>query len=116
MLDRRLLLNLAVFVGASLAPHIAVGTGRGEDGAQQEEWKLVFTDEFDGTELDKDKWTTCYWWDHDGCTNLSTNELEWYLPGNTKVAIGQLQLSAVQRITHRKGASPCRLSHSGAAA
>jgi beta-glucanase (GH16 family) len=58
------------------------------------DWELVFSDEFDGGELDDDRWTTCYWWDRGGCTNLGNNELEWYLPDNVWVEDGNLILEA----------------------
>lgn len=57
-------------------------------------WHLVFSDEFDGDRLEKGKWTTCYWWEDDGCTNLGNEELQWYLPGNVSVGGGALRLTA----------------------
>ncbi len=66
-----------------------------------EEWSLVFSDEFDGDRLDTGKWTTCYWWDRDGCTNLSNNELQWYRPDNVRVEDGNLVLEA--RKEHAEG-------------
>lgn len=63
----------------------------------QQGWKLVFDDEFDGEELDSDKWVTCYWWDDDGCTNRGNNELQWYRPNNVLVRDGVLTLRARER-------------------
>jgi len=57
-------------------------------------WRPVFADEFDGTALETERWTTCYWWDDGGCTNLATNELQWYRHENVAVADGQLVLTA----------------------
>jgi len=57
-------------------------------------WTLVFEDEFDGAELDGSRWTTCYWWDKGGCTNLGNNELQWYRRGNVIPANGILTLEA----------------------
>jgi beta-glucanase (GH16 family) len=57
-------------------------------------WKKVFSDEFDGSDLNLDKWTTCYWWNENGCTNLGNEELEWYQPENVRVAKGSLILQA----------------------
>jgi len=57
-------------------------------------WKLIFSDEFLGGSLDKKKWTRCYWWDRNGCTNLGNNELQWYLPANVTVEGGALRLRA----------------------
>lgn len=57
-------------------------------------WERIFTEEFDQPKLDRDKWTRCYWWDKDGCTNLANNELQWYIPDNVSVADGVLRLTA----------------------
>lgn len=57
-------------------------------------WKLVWSDEFEGTQLDTSRWTTCYWWADTGCTIISNNELEWYQPGNVTVQNGKLILEA----------------------
>ena len=84
------------FVGACLASHLTIAGAAAGDGpvGQSGNWQRIFTDEFDGKELDGEKWVTCYWWDDNGCTNLGTNEIEWYLPGNTSLANGILQLTA----------------------
>lgn len=58
------------------------------------EWVKVFEDEFDGDSLDRSRWTTCYWWDKDGCTNGTTGELNWYQDDNVSVADGTLRLEA----------------------
>lgn len=54
--------------------------------------QLVFSDEFDQAELDRDKWVDCYWWDIEGCTNAGNSELEWYLPENVRIHRGSLIL------------------------
>jgi beta-glucanase (GH16 family) len=59
-----------------------------------EKWSLVSGDEFDSRALNRQKWTTCYWWDNQGCTNASNHELEWYQPGNVTVQDGKLMLTA----------------------
>ena len=59
-----------------------------------EGWRLTFAEDFQGTRLNLDRWTTCYWWNKKGCTNLGNNELQWYLPANVKVANGRLRLQA----------------------
>lgn len=58
------------------------------------EWIEVFVDAFEGEALDRDRWTTCYWWDKNGCTNGTTGELNWYRDGNVSVADGTLRLEA----------------------
>lgn len=57
-------------------------------------WRLIFEDNFDGPELDREKWTTCYWWNKDGCTNLGNAELQWYRPENVTMSEGLLRLTA----------------------
>ena len=60
---------------------------------------LLFSDDFDGTSLDTDKWTTCYWWRDasGGCTIVTSNELQWYQPDDVLVADGVLKLQAQER-------------------
>ncbi len=57
-------------------------------------WDLRFSDEFDGEILDREVWATCFWWDDNGCTNLSTNEQQWYVPEQVTVSEGVLHLTA----------------------
>jgi beta-glucanase (GH16 family) len=58
------------------------------------DWTLVFEDEFDAAELDGSRWTSCYWWDKGGCTNLGNNELQWYRRGNVVPGNGTVTLEA----------------------
>jgi beta-glucanase (GH16 family) len=58
------------------------------------EWKLVLAEEFDGGKLNSKLWTTCYWWDDGGCTNLGNKEMQWYMPANVTVSDGVLHLTA----------------------
>jgi beta-glucanase (GH16 family) len=62
------------------------------------DWDLLFSDDFDGKSLDTSKWTTCYWWDNDGCTIASNNELQWYQPDDVLVSNGILRLRAQERM------------------
>ena len=57
-------------------------------------WALTFSETFDGGTLSAERWTTCYWWDDNGCTNLGNNELQWYRPANVAVEHGNLVLTA----------------------
>lgn len=57
-------------------------------------WELVFFDDFNGTALDESKWTRCYWWDWEGCTNEGNNNLNWYQPDDVYVSDGTVKLRA----------------------
>ena len=59
-----------------------------------EQWRLVFSDEFERGGLG-DIWRTCYWWQVDGGCTIATNaELEWYRPEAVGLADGSLVLTA----------------------
>ena len=62
-------------------------------------WHEVFADDFDGSTLDPSRWTTCYDWNVDGCTNAGNKELQWYLPSQVAVGGGLLHLTATRRST-----------------
>ena len=64
---------------------------------QSSERTLLFSDEFDASQLDQSKWTTCFWWETDGCTIRTNNELEWYQPDDVIVDSGILRLRAQER-------------------
>jgi beta-glucanase (GH16 family) len=64
---------------------------------QEGDWWLMFSDDFDGSNLDRNNWTTCYWWGRDGCTIASNDELEWYQPDEVLVEAGVLKLRARKR-------------------
>jgi beta-glucanase (GH16 family) len=63
------------------------------------DWRLVFHDEFEDSELDTGRWATCYDWNQDGCTNAGNDEQQWYLPGQVSVSGGRLTLTAERRTT-----------------
>jgi beta-glucanase (GH16 family) len=88
----RLLAALLLLAAAGLPGRAAIADHRphGQDG----EWRRIFADSFTGTRLDRNKWTTCYWWDEGGCTNLGNRELQWYQPGNVTVVDGHVRLRA----------------------
>jgi beta-glucanase (GH16 family) len=58
---------------------------------------LLLDEGFAGGSLNTNRWNPCYHWATDGCTNLSNNELQWYVPGQAKVADGVLSLEADRR-------------------
>ncbi|MCA9837970.1 MAG: glycoside hydrolase family 16 protein [Trueperaceae bacterium] len=64
-------------------------------------WQPIFEDQFVGASLETRNWVTCHWWNWDGkgCTILTNNELEWYLPENVTVRGGNLILTAEKEKT-----------------
>jgi beta-glucanase (GH16 family) len=68
--------------------------------------RLVFDDSFDGTALDRTRWSTCHWWDPDRCTIASNQELQWYLPGQVRVQDGHLLLIADHSTEPDRAAHP----------
>ena len=59
--------------------------------------QLVFADEFDSDALDGTKWSTCHWWNDNGCTIITNDELEWYVPEQVGLADGHLNLTVDRR-------------------
>ncbi len=55
---------------------------------------LVLNEDFDAPTLNQTLWVTCYWWDTNGCTNLSSKNLNWYRPDNVSIEDGKLVLTA----------------------
>jgi beta-glucanase (GH16 family) len=61
-------------------------------------WALVFSDNFNGTTLDTNKWNTCYWWGtKKGCNNGGAKEVQWFQPDDVTVSNGFLHLRAQKR-------------------
>lgn len=87
------LLGLLGFATAMVSGPTAATTAEPAPAGVDGNWKLVFSDEFDAP-LSAEKWTRCYWWDDDGCTNLGNEELQWYMPDNVIVSDGNLVLRA----------------------
>ncbi len=56
--------------------------------------RLLLDENFDAPTLDTSIWNTCHWWDADGCTISSNDELQWYRPEQVSVRDGALQLTA----------------------
>lgn len=62
--------------------------------------RLVFSEDFSGTQLDPMKWTSCYPWARpEGCTTWSNNELQWYQSSQIRVGGGAASLVASKEPT-----------------
>ena len=82
-------------IGVVLAVGNAVALDSGSQPLGRDDpFVLVFDEDFDAPTLDRKRWTTCYWWDDGGCTNLSSGELQWYRPENVAIEDGRLVLTA----------------------
>lgn len=56
--------------------------------------QVILDESFDSGRLDQSVWNTCHWWDDEGCTIASNEELQWYRPEQARVRDGALQLIA----------------------
>jgi len=85
----------AVFLAAAV---LLLASGLTSPGTDRDPASKVLLDEsFDGDQLDTAVWNTCHWWDDEGCTISSNDELEWYLPEQVSVSGGALELTAEPR-------------------
>ena len=57
--------------------------------------RVILDDDFESGPLDTSVWNTCHWWNDEGCTIASNNELEWYRSEQVAIRDGALQLTAV---------------------
>jgi beta-glucanase (GH16 family) len=69
------------------------GCGRDPRHAAPGVGALVLHDGFDGDAL-APTWGTCHWWATSGCTILTNDELQWYVPERVAVRGGSLHLTA----------------------
>lgn len=84
-------------VAAIIASEHAPSPRAPETGAQPlSNGKLIFDDEFNGSQLDSRHWSTCFWWGKQGCTIATNNELEWYQPSQVTVTDGAVRLVAAR--------------------
>lgn len=71
----------------------------------QEEWRLVWSDEFDGTAVDTSNWGFQYGEGADeGLQRWGNNEQQWYTDQNATVADGNLVISAKAEVPEVDGA------------
>ena len=57
--------------------------------------RVILDESFDSGRLDLSVWNTCHWWNDDGCTITSNEELQWYRDDQVRIRDGALQLTAV---------------------
>lgn len=67
------------------------------DTTMPDDSEIIFDSTFDDNTLDPAVWNTCHWWNDDGCTITSNNELQWYRPEQVWVHDGMLSLVADER-------------------
>jgi beta-glucanase (GH16 family) len=92
---RRSLIAAVLVVGLGTAFVLAARSPAGSP--EPTKGGLLLNEEFRGTSLDRDRWSPCYWWASDGCTNLSNDNLQWYVPEQVEVGNGKLSLVARPR-------------------
>ncbi len=90
-------LAAAVEPGGFAMPPVAAPRGKDPSRRRKTQGRILLDEDFDGTKLDTTIWNTCHWWQEDGCTIGSNEELEWYLPQQVAVSDGALQLTAEHR-------------------
>lgn len=68
-------------------------------------WRLTFADEFDGSAVDRSRWTTCWDWTVSDCSRSATalGGLERYTPGQVRVRDGVATLVAQRLAKPRRG-------------
>jgi beta-glucanase (GH16 family) len=57
--------------------------------------RVILDESFDDATLDRATWNTCHWWDDEGCTIGSNEELQWYRSEQVQIRGGALRLTAV---------------------
>jgi beta-glucanase (GH16 family) len=85
-----LALALALVIGSSVPTSVLAQPDR-KLRAQSSEWQLVFSDEFNGRELNRQKWQTRFPWGRD---RSSVGELQYYARDAFREANGELRIVA----------------------
>lgn len=86
--------------GPEFAPTVRKNSARGHAFTSPQtsaDKTLLLDDDFEGAALDESVWNTCHWWNDDGCTIKSNDELEWYRPEQVTLSHGALHLTANRR-------------------
>ena len=99
--QRKRCLKIIVSLGLTLSLLVVQGLPgptRTVSSAFATNWVLKFHDEFNGTTLNRTKWSTTYPWG--ARTNAGNHELEYYTDNAFQVADGVLKIRADQHRTH----------------
>lgn len=89
-----IVLALAFLGGLLAGGGPALAETRHKPMGRDDAFVMVLNEDFDAPTLNADLWTTCYWWDDNGCTNLSSKNQNWYRPENVTIENGKLILTA----------------------
>jgi len=87
---RKAALLLVVAMAAAALGVVTVRHSAGSRSSPQ----LMLREDFDGSQIDRSRWRTCYWWAVRGCTIASNHELQWNRPEQVRVRGGALRLVA----------------------
>jgi beta-glucanase (GH16 family) len=82
---------------------LIVGCAHAQQHAESTAWELTFSDEFDGTAVDTDKWEVL------NRKNSHNNELQYYLPEQASIVDGMLRLTATDEPFDGKAYRSARL-------
>ncbi len=89
------ILVLTVLIGSLLVSPVVEAAGNQGTGRQAREtadgWQMVFGDDFDGSSLDEQKWTSAYPWGRD---RSSVGELQYYAEDAFELDSGKLRIIA----------------------
>ncbi|MGH2390678.1 MAG: glycoside hydrolase family 16 protein [Chloroflexota bacterium] len=91
----RIVVGAILLLVTTLAPSGPLGMSAPASAAN---WRLEFHDEFNGTTLNMNKWSTTFPWG--ARTNASNHELEYYSDNALQVAHGILRIRADRHHTH----------------
>lgn len=87
----------AVLTLATVVSGVVVAQQADRPAGNRAQWAMAFEDTFDGEKLNREVWTTCYWWNRRGCTNEGNSEEQWYTANGVRVDDGVLRLTARRR-------------------
>lgn len=104
-------------LGMLMVSAVILIVGGESDSAQPDDWKLSWSDEFEGTEIDRKKWDFDIgngFYNYDASQWISgwgNNELQYYTkePENAFVKDGKLHIRAIKESLHNCGYSSARL-------